>query len=81
MMGEQPGDEPSNDPRSFQAKARWQRALVVLAGPTMNIVLAIVIVTGSLHVRLPQGSNFEQPGYQQPRSRVTCCTGGTAAGR
>src|SRR5689334_24185898 len=30
MLGEQPGDEPSTDPRSFQAKARWQRALVVL---------------------------------------------------
>jgi regulator of sigma E protease len=46
MLGEQPGDEPSTDPRSFQAKARWQRALVVLAGPVMNIVLALAIVTG-----------------------------------
>lgn len=46
MLGEQPGDEPSADPRSFQAKPRWQRALIVVAGPLMNIVLAIVIVTG-----------------------------------
>ncbi len=46
MLGEQPGDEPSTDPRSFQAKARWQRALVVLAGPVMNIVLALVLITG-----------------------------------
>jgi regulator of sigma E protease len=46
MLGEQPGDEPSTDPRSFQAKPRWQRALIVVAGPLMNIVLAIVIVTG-----------------------------------
>ncbi len=46
MLGEQPGDEPSSDPRSFQAKARWQRALVVFAGPLMNIVLALVLVTG-----------------------------------
>jgi regulator of sigma E protease len=46
MLGEQPGDEPSTDPRSFQAKARWQRALVVIAGPLMNIVLAVVLITG-----------------------------------
>jgi regulator of sigma E protease len=46
MLGEQPGDEPSTDPRSFQAKQRWQRALIVVAGPLMNIALAVVIVTG-----------------------------------
>ncbi len=46
MLGEQPGDEPSTDPRSFQSQARWQRALIVIAGPLMNIVLAFVLVTG-----------------------------------
>ncbi len=46
MLGELPGDETVNDPRSFQAKARWQRAIVVAAGPLMNILLAIAIVTG-----------------------------------
>ena len=46
MLGELPGDETSTDPRSFQAKSRWQRAVVVAAGPMMNILLAIGIVTG-----------------------------------
>jgi regulator of sigma E protease len=46
MLGDQPGDENAIDPGSFQAKARWQRALVILAGPLMNIVLAIGLVTG-----------------------------------
>ena len=46
MAGEQPGDENALDPRSFQAKARWQRAIVIIAGPLMNVVLAIGIVTG-----------------------------------
>ncbi len=46
MMGEQPGDEVSADPRSFQAKARWQRAIVIMAGPLMNVLLAIGLVTG-----------------------------------
>jgi regulator of sigma E protease len=46
MLGEQPGDENALDPQSFQAKARWQRAIVIIAGPLMNILLAIGIVTG-----------------------------------
>ncbi len=46
MLGEQPGDEKSNDPRSFQAKTRWQRAIVIIAGPLMNVILAVAIVAG-----------------------------------
>ena len=46
MLGELPSDEQIQDPRSLQAKSRWQRAIVVAAGPLMNILLAIGIVTG-----------------------------------
>lgn len=46
MMGEQPGDEAAADPRSFQSKARWQRAIVIIAGPLMNVILAIAVVAG-----------------------------------
>lgn len=46
MLGEQPGDEHALDPNSFQAKKRWQRAIVIVAGPLMNIVLAVGMVTG-----------------------------------
>lgn len=46
MLGEQPGDENAVDPRSFQAKTRWQRAIVIVAGPLMNIILAVGLVTG-----------------------------------
>ena len=46
MHGDQPGDEHALDPDSFQAKARWQRAIVIMAGPLMNIVLAVLILTG-----------------------------------
>ncbi len=46
MLGEQPGDENAVDPRSFQAKARWERAIVIVAGPLMNIILAVGLVTG-----------------------------------
>ncbi len=32
--------------QTFQAKALWQRALIVLAGPVTNLVLAVVILAG-----------------------------------
>ncbi|MBX5495557.1 MAG: site-2 protease family protein, partial [Bryobacteraceae bacterium] len=33
MAGEQPGEDTGNDPRSFLAKPRWQRLIIVFAGP------------------------------------------------
>lgn len=46
MLGELPSDEQVQDPRSLQAKSRWQRAIVVAAGPFMNVLLAVGIITG-----------------------------------
>lgn len=46
MAGEHPGDEAASDPRSFQAKPRWQRLIIALAGPSMNLVLAVALLTG-----------------------------------
>jgi len=57
MLGEQAGDEQAVDPASFQAKARWQRAIVILAGPLMNIVLAIFILTGLFMYKFPKVDN------------------------
>lgn len=54
MQGEQPGDDQAVDPRSFQAKARWQRAIVILAGPLMNIFLAVFLVTGLYMYKFPK---------------------------
>jgi regulator of sigma E protease len=51
MAGEQPGDEQASDPRSFQAKPRWQRLIIAFAGPFMNIVLAVGVLTGLYMVR------------------------------
>lgn len=43
LSGEDPG-EASEDPREFLNKPRWQRILVYLAGPWMNIILAVLLV-------------------------------------
>jgi regulator of sigma E protease len=46
MAGENPTDERTGDPDEFLSKPRWQRALIILAGPTMNILMALVIAIG-----------------------------------
>jgi regulator of sigma E protease len=51
MAGEQAGDEHAGDPRSFMAKPRWQRLIVTGAGPFMNIVLAVGLLTGLYMVK------------------------------
>ncbi len=61
MLGEQPGDEKSFDPRSFQAKERWQRAIVIIAGPLMNIILAVGIVTGLYMYEYPKEADTKDP--------------------
>jgi regulator of sigma E protease len=45
MSGENPMDERSDDPREFMNHPRWHRFLIAIAGPTMNILLAIVLLT------------------------------------
>jgi regulator of sigma E protease len=54
MLGDQPGDEHALDPHSFQSKARWQRAVVIVAGPLMNILLAVGLVTGLYMAKYPK---------------------------
>jgi regulator of sigma E protease len=42
LGGENP-DEVTDDPREFLNKPRWQRILVYLAGPAMNVVFAVFL--------------------------------------
>lgn len=46
MSGEVPGEEITGDPHEFLSKPKWQRFLVAFAGPAMNGVLAIGLLTG-----------------------------------
>src|SRR5574337_1543689 len=45
MSGENPMDERTGDPGEFLSHPRWQRFIVALAGPAMNIFLAIALLT------------------------------------
>ncbi|MGH9465437.1 MAG: RIP metalloprotease RseP [Thermoanaerobaculia bacterium] len=46
LGGEDPAEVDPGDPQQFLNKPRWQRVLVYLAGPAMNVVLAIVLIAG-----------------------------------
>jgi len=45
MSGENPMDERTGDPGEFLSHPRWQRFVIALAGPAMNILLAIALLT------------------------------------
>ena len=59
MAGEQPMDDSINDPRSFLAKPRWQRLIIAFAGPFMNVVLAIGVLTGLYMVKFQKVSESD----------------------
>jgi len=62
MVGDQPGEEPVDDPRAFTAKPRWQRLIIAFAGPFMNVVLAVVLLTGLFMVKYPKELDSVPPG-------------------
>lgn len=71
MAGEQPGDETIDDPRAFLAKPRWQRLIIAFAGPAMNVVLAVGLLTGLFMVKYPKPPDPSQEGtigYVTPNS-------------
>ena len=45
MSGENPMDERTGDPREFLSHPRWQRFVIAIAGPVMNIALAFGLLT------------------------------------
>ena len=54
MAGDTPEDERSGDPGDFLEKPKWQRFLILLAGPGMNLLIAIAVVAGLSMIGSPQ---------------------------
>jgi regulator of sigma E protease len=57
MAGDNPLEERRGAPDEFLSKPRWQRALIAIAGPAMNVAMSIVLIAG-IYIR---GSR--QPAY------------------
>jgi regulator of sigma E protease len=43
MAGDSPEEDRTGAPDEFLSKPRWQRALIIVAGPSMNVISALVI--------------------------------------
>ncbi len=73
MSGENPGDDVTGDPNEFLSKPKWQRFLIAFAGPAMNGVLAVALLTG-LYM---YGTNV--PEFLQGEARVDIVEEGSPA--
>ena len=61
MAGDNPSAERAGAPDEFLSKPRWQRTLIVLAGPVTNILLAVLLLTGLYAVRYQKAAYLEEP--------------------
>ena len=58
MSGENPFEASTGDPGEFMSHPRWQRFIIAIAGPFMNVLLAVAVMTGINMV------HFEHPDYE-----------------
>jgi regulator of sigma E protease len=62
MAGENPDDARTGASDEFLSKSKWQRFQVLIMGPVMNLLLAVVVMTFVLH----QGANVPDFQNQPP---------------
>jgi regulator of sigma E protease len=61
MSGENPMDDRTGDPAEFLSHPRWHRFLIAIAGPAMNILLAIGLLTGVYMVHYEYLAVMDEP--------------------
>jgi len=64
MAGENPMESRTGAPDEFMSHPRWQRFVIAIAGPAMNILLAIALLTGVFMV------HYEHPLYMDESATV-----------
>jgi regulator of sigma E protease len=61
MAGENPDDPRSGQPDEFLSKTKWQRFQILIAGPAMNILLAVVVSAFVLAQGATVPAYFDEP--------------------
>src|SRR5215467_4753680 len=61
MSGENPMDARTGDPAEFLSHPRWHRFIIAVAGPFMNIALAIVLLTAVYMVHYEYPAFLDKP--------------------
>ncbi len=75
MAGENPDDLRTGRPDEFLSKTKWERFQVLIMGPTMNVLLAIVVMAAVLY------HGAEVPAYEQQPPVVGTVLAGSPAAR
>src|ERR1700693_3565807 len=61
MSGENPMDTRTGDPEEFMSHPRWHRFIIAIAGPAMNILFAVGLLTGVYMVRYEYPAVLDEP--------------------
>jgi regulator of sigma E protease len=75
MAGESPDDPRTGRDDEFMSKTKWQRFQILIMGPLMNIVLAILVMAAVLY------NGAEVPAYEQQVPVVGTVLSGSPAER
>jgi regulator of sigma E protease len=75
MSGENPMDERTGDPGEFLSHTRWQRFVIAFAGPAMNIILAISLLTAVFML------HYEYPWYVDEPAEISWVVQDSAAAK
>ena len=73
MAGESPLEARTGDPGEFMSHSRWHRFLIVTAGPAMNLLLAVGLLTAVYMVR------YEYPAFLDDKPPVVGWVGKDSA--
>ena len=68
MAGDNPEENVPGNPDEFLSKPKWQRFLILVAGPAMNVLIAIAFVAGIAMVGTEQYILKPVAGKIEPRS-------------
>ncbi len=61
MSGENPLEARTGDPAEFMSHPRWQRFIIAIAGPLMNVILAVGLMTVVYMVHYEHPAYLDQP--------------------
>ena len=73
MAGDDPSDVHGDDPGEFLPRPRWQRFIVIVMGPVMNILLALVVLACLYRF------HFQKPAFEEQLAVVGEIEPGSAA--
>jgi regulator of sigma E protease len=73
MAGDDPSEVREGEKGEFLSQARWKRFVIVIMGPTMNVLLAVALLTGLYKF------HFQRPAYLDQSARVGDVEAGSPA--